>query len=94
MNLEPLNDRVLLVRDDAVTQTPGGIFIPDAAKDKPVQGTLVAVGPGRIEKGERVTMTLKAGDKVLFGKYSGTEIKFEGKDYVLLGEGDILARVV
>jgi chaperonin GroES len=91
---EPMGDRVLvkpIERDDV---SPGGIFLPDTAKEKPQEGEVVAVGPGRVtEDGSRVPMDLKKGEIVLYAKYGGTEIKEDGTDYLMLSERDILARV-
>ena len=92
MNVKPLNDRVLVKRTEELTVTKGGIVIPDSAKEKPIEGKIVAVGPGKMsEQGQRMTLQVKAGDKVLFGKYSGTEIKVEGEEYLMMREEDILA---
>jgi chaperonin GroES len=89
--IKPLGDRVLVEALEAET-TKGGIIIPDTAKEKPQQGRVIAVGPGRLsEKGERLAPEVKAGDTVLYGKYSGTEIEVESKDYLILRESDILA---
>jgi chaperonin GroES len=92
MNVKPLEDRVLLKPMEAEQKTAGGIIIPDNAKEKPQKGEIVAVGPGKMnDKGQRIEMTLKKGDKVLYGKYSGTEITIEGEDYLILRESDVLA---
>jgi len=92
MKVKPLNDRVLVKRTEELTVTKGGIVIPDTAKEKPIEGKIVAVGPGKMsEQGQRMTLQVKAGDKVLFGKYSGTEIKVEGEEYLMMREEDILA---
>ncbi|MCL2282206.1 MAG: co-chaperone GroES [Fibromonadales bacterium] len=92
MSIKPLADRVLIEPVEAETKTQGGIFIPDNAKEKPMQGIVKAVGAGRrSDKGEIIAMELKVGDKVLYGKYSGTEITVEGKDYLVVKENDILA---
>jgi chaperonin GroES len=92
MKVKPLNDRVLVKRTEELTVTKGGILIPDTAKEKPIEGKIVAVGPGKMsEQGQRMTLQVKAGDKVLFGKYSGTEIKVEGEEYLMMREEDILA---
>ncbi len=87
LNIKPLSDRVLIEPVAAETQTASGIFIPDTAKEKPQKGTVVAVGNGKQDH----TMTVKIGDSVLYGKYAGTELKFEGKDYLIMREDDILA---
>jgi len=92
MKVKPLNDRVLVKRTEELTVTKGGIVIPDTAKEKPIEGKIVAVGPGKMsEQGQRMALQVKAGDKVLFGKYSGTEIKVEGEEYLMMREEDILA---
>ena len=94
MKVKPLNDRVLVKRTEELTVTKGGILIPDTAKEKPIEGKIVAVGPGKMsEQGQRMTLQVKEGDKVLFGKYSGTEIKVEGEEYLMMREEDILAIV-
>jgi len=87
-----LNDRIVIKRLEGEGTTKGGIIIPDAAKEKPQEGRVVAVGSGKMtEKGERVAPEVKVGDKILFGKYSGTEIKIDGDEHVMLREEDILA---
>ncbi len=92
MKIVPLNDRVLVKRVEEVQMTKGGIFIPDTAKEKPIEGKVTAVGSGKIaDNGERVALTVKAGDRVLFGKYAGTEIKVEGEEHLMMREDDILA---
>jgi len=91
MKLLPLHDRVVVRRIDAEEKTTGGIIIPDTAKEKPQQGEVVAVGPGaRNERGEIVPLDVKAGDKVLFGKWSGTEIKVDGEELLIMKESDIM----
>ncbi|WP_374303797.1 co-chaperone GroES [Ferrovibrio sp.] len=91
MKLLPLHDRVVVRRIDAEEKTAGGIIIPDTAKEKPQQGEVVAVGPGaRNERGEIVPLDVKAGDKVLFGKWSGTEIKVDGEELLIMKESDIM----
>ncbi len=92
MKLRPLHDRVLVRRVTAEEKTAGGIIIPDTAKEKPQEGEVIAVGPGKFsETGERIKPEVKAGDKVLYGKYSGTEVTVDGKEYLILRESDILA---
>lgn len=92
MKVKPLNDRVLVKRTEDVNVTKGGIVIPDTAKEKPIEGRVVAVGPGKMsEQGQRMALQLKAGDRVLFGKYAGTEIKVEGEEHLMMREEDILA---
>jgi chaperonin GroES len=94
MNVKPLYDRVLVSRSTEEEKTKGGIIIPDSAKEKPIQGEIIAVGQGRIaENGEVRPLQVKVGDKVLFGKYAGTDIKLEGEDYLILREDDILGVV-
>ena len=87
MNVKPLSDRVLIEPNPAEEKTAGGLFIPDTAKEKPLAGKVVAVGSGTAE----VTMEVKVGDQVLYGKYSGTEINIDGKDYLIMRQNDILA---
>ena len=92
MNIRPLYDRVIVERQEADEMTKSGLYIPDTAKEKPIQGRVLAVGNGkRNEKGETFALEVKEGDKVLFGKYSGTEIKFEGAERIILREDEILA---
>jgi chaperonin GroES len=89
-----MQDRIIVKRVDEETKTAGGIFIPDTAKEKPQQGEVVAVGKGKkTEDGKVIPMDVKPGDKVLFGKYAGTEIKLEGQDYLIMREDDILGVV-
>ena len=87
----PLADRVVVKALEDTEQMRGGLFIPDTAKEKPQQGEIIAVGPGRFEKDVRVPMELKVGDKVLYGKYSGTEVKLDDDDFLILRESDVLA---
>ena len=89
LNIKPLADRVLVEPLEAETKTASGIIIPDTAKEKPQKGSIVAVGPGTKEN----PVTVKVGDSVLYGKYSGTELKLDGKDYLIIRESDILAIV-
>ena len=90
MQLKPLLDRVVIKRVEEENRTAGGIIIPDTAKEKPSQGIIVSVGPGgRDEDGKTVAMTLKVGDKVLFGKWSGTEIKIDGEDLIIMKESEV-----
>jgi len=94
MKVKPLNDRVLVQRVEEMQVTKGGIFIPDTAKEKPVEGKIIAVGPGKVnEQGNRIPLAVKAGDRVLFGRYAGSEIKIEGEEYLMMREEDILAIV-
>ena len=91
MKIRPLNDRILVKRLEEEGKTAGGIIIPDSAKEKPAEGEIVAVGPGKInDKGERTTMDVKPGERVLFSKYGGTDVKIEGDDYLIMREDDIL----
>ncbi|HET7613553.1 MAG TPA: co-chaperone GroES [Gemmatimonadaceae bacterium] len=89
----PLADRVVVKALEDTEQMRGGLFIPDTAKEKPQQGEIIAVGPGRYEKNVRVPMELKVGDKVLYGKYSGTEVTIDTEQYLILRESDVLAVV-
>src|SRR3954469_8459141 len=89
--VNPLADRVVIRALEETEQMRGGLYIPDTAKEKPQQGEIIAVGPGRYEKDKRVPMDVKAGDKVLYGKYSGTEVTIEGENFLILREADVLA---
>jgi chaperonin GroES len=92
MNVRPLADRILIRRLDAPEEVRGGIIIPDTAKEKPTEGEVVAVGPGRFDnEGKRIQPAVNKGDRVLIGKYSGTEVKIEGDAYLILREDDVLA---
>jgi chaperonin GroES len=94
MNFRPLHDRVLVRRIEADEKTAGGIIIPDTAKEKPSQGEVIAVGPGgRDESGKLIPIDIKIGDRVLFGKWSGTEVKIDGEDLLIMKESDILGVV-
>ena len=94
MKFRPLHDRVVVRRLDSDEKTAGGIFIPDSAKEKPMEGKVVAVGPGaRNEKGDLIALDVKAGDTVLFGKWSGTEVKIDGEDLLIMKESDIMGIV-
>lgn len=94
INIKPLADRVLVKRlDEAEEQKVGGIIIPDTAKEKPQEAEIVAIGPGRLEDGKHIPLEVKEGDKVLIGKYSGTEVKIEGEEYLIMREDDVLAIV-
>jgi chaperonin GroES len=88
--MRPLHDRVIVKRIEEEARTKGGIIIPDTAKEKPQEGRVVAVGPGRREDGKIIKPDVKAGDRVLFGKYSGTEIKLDGEEHIIMREEDIL----
>lgn len=87
----PLSDRVVVKSLEETEQMRGGLYIPDTAKEKPQQGEIIAVGPGRYEKDKRVPMELKVGDKVLYGKYSGSEVTIDNEQYLILRESDVLA---
>jgi chaperonin GroES len=92
MNVKPLADRVIIRPLEPEEKTAGGIIIPDAAKEKPQKGEVVAVGPGKVaDSGQKIEMTVKNGDKVLYGKYSGTEVSIDGEDFLIMKESDILA---
>src|SRR5690606_37156171 len=88
--IRPLQDRVIVKRIAEEEKTKGGIIIPDTAKEKPIEGEIVAVGPGKVEDGKRIEPSVKAGDRVLFGKYAGTEVKLDGEERLILREDDIL----
>ena len=91
MKIKPLNDRILVLRTEEEQKTSGGIIIPDTAKEKPQQGTVVAVGPGKMgDDGKRTALEVKKGDKILFSKYAGTEINIDGVEHVFMKEDDIL----
>jgi chaperonin GroES len=92
MNIRPLHDRIIVERLAEGEQHAGGIIIPDTAKEKPQQGTVIAAGSGRVlENGRRIPLDVKAGDRILFGKYSGQEIKLEGREYLIIKEDEVLA---
>ena len=92
MKVKPLNDRVLVLRMDEEQKSPGGIIIPDTAKEKPMEGKIVAVGPGKMgDDGKRIPLEVKKGDRILFSKYAGTEIKIDGVEHLIMREDDILA---
>lgn len=94
MKVRPLDDRILLKRLESEDKTAGGIVLPDTAKEKPQKGEVIAVGPGKLlDSGERVGMSLKVGDRVLFGKYAGAEIKIHGEEYSIMRESEILAKI-
>ena len=91
MKLRPLQDRILVQRVEEETTTKGGIIIPDPAKEKPAEGKVVAVGNGKVgEDGKRIALEVKKGDRILFGKYSGTEVKISGDEYLIMREDDVL----
>jgi len=89
----PLADRVVIKPLEETETMKGGLYIPDTAKEKPIQGDVIAVGPGRREKGESVPMELKVGDRVIYGKYSGTQVDLDGEEYIIIKEADVLAKV-
>ena len=93
MDIQPLEDRVVIRPDEEGETMRGGLYIPDTAKEKPTQGEVIAVGPGRYEDGKRVPVDLKTGDKVLYGKYSGTNITLGGEEVVILKASDVLAKL-
>ena len=94
VNLKPLDDRLVVTVSDATEKTAGGILLPDAARQKPQQGTVVAVGPGRLmDNGTRAPMAVKVGDLVLFGKYSGSDVEVSGTEYKILRESDVLGKL-
>jgi chaperonin GroES len=91
MKLRPLQDRILVKRVEEETTTKGGIIIPDTAKEKPAEGKVTAVGNGKVgDDGKRIPLEIKKGDRILFGKYSGTEVKIEGDEYLIMREDDVL----
>ena len=94
MKIKPLSDRILVIRVEEEKKTKGGILIPDTAKEKPQEGKVIAVGPGKVnEKGERISLDVKKGNRVLFGKYAGNEIKIDGVEHLIMREDDILGIV-
>ncbi len=91
MKLKPLQDRILVQRVEEEKTTKGGIIIPDTAKEKPAEGKVIAVGNGKVgDDGKRIALEIKVGDRILFGKYSGSEVKIEGEDYLIMREDDVL----
>ena len=92
-SIKPLGDRVVVKPEAAEEKTSSGLYIPDTAKEKPQRGKIIAVGPGRVENGTKIDMTVKEGDAVLYGKYSGTEITIDGEDVLIMRESDILGIV-
>ena len=93
MKVHPLADRVAIRPLEETETMRGGLYIPDTAKEKPMQGEVVAVGPGRVERGARVPLELKVGDRVLYGKYSGTEVKLDDEEILIVKESDVLAKI-
>ena len=93
VKIQPLEDRVVIAPAEEAEAMRGGLYIPDTAKEKPTQGEVIAVGPGRYEKGERIPMELKVGDQVIYGKYSGTPYTLDGDEYVIIKASDVLAKL-
>lgn len=93
MKLQPTEDRVVIMPTDEAEAMRGGLYIPDTAKEKPTQGDVIAVGPGRFEKGARVAMDLKVGDTVIYGKYSGTPFTLDGDEVIIIKASDVLAKL-
>ena len=93
LKILPLADRVAIRQIEETETMKGGLYIPDTAKEKPIQGEVIAVGPGRREKGEVVPMELKVGDRVVYGKYSGTQVELEGDEIILIKESDVIAKL-
>ena len=93
LKIVPLADRVAIRPLEETETMKGGLYIPDTAKEKPIQGDVIAVGTGRLEKGERVPMDLKVGDRVVYGKYSGTQVDLEGEEIILIKESDVIAKL-
>ena len=91
--IQPLEDRIVVKALEAVSTTAAGLVIPDTAKERPQEGEVLAVGPGRFDEGQRIPMDIKVGDKVLYGKYGGTEVKYGGEEYLILSSRDVLAIV-
>lgn len=89
-SIQPLGDRVLVKADAAEEKTSSGLYIPDSAKEKPQQGVVIAVGTGKVENGNKIDMTVKKGDKVLYGKYAGTEVTLDGEEFMIMRESDIV----
>jgi chaperonin GroES len=93
VSLQPLDDRVVVENVEQAEKSAGGVILPDTAKEKPQEGRVVAVGPGRLEAGQRVPVGVKVGDTVIYSKYSGSEVKYQGKDYLIISAKDVLAVV-
>ena len=93
LKIVPLADRVAIRPSEDTETMKGGLYIPDTAKEKPIQGDVIAVGAGRLEKGERVPMDLKVGDRVVYGKYSGTQVDLDGEEIILIKESDVIAKL-
>ena len=93
LKVHPLADRVAIRPMEETEQMKGGLYIPDTAKEKPIQGEVIAVGPGRLEKGQRVPMELKVGDRVVYGKYTGSQVELDGEEIILIKETDVIAKL-
>jgi chaperonin GroES len=93
LRIQPLEDRVVIMPSDEAETMRGGLYIPDTAKEKPTQGEVIAVGPGRVEKGERVKVDLEIGDKVIYSKYSGSPYTIEGDEVIIIKASDVLAKI-
>src|SRR6266581_392270 len=93
LNIFPLADRVAIRPTEETQEMKGGLYIPDTAKEKPIQGQVIAVGPGRMEKGQRVPMELKVGDRVVYGKYTGSQVELEEEEIILIKESDVIAKL-
>jgi chaperonin GroES len=93
LKIFPLADRVAIRPEAEVNQLRGGLYIPDTAKEKPIQGDIIAVGPGRLEKGQRVPMELKVGDRVVYGKYTGSPVELDDEEIILIKETDVIAKL-
>jgi chaperonin GroES len=93
VNIKPLEDKIVVQASEAESTTASGLVIPDTAKEKPQEGKVLAVGPGRVEKGERIPLDISVGDVVIYSKYGGTEVKYNGEDYLILSARDVLAVV-
>jgi chaperonin GroES len=93
LKIQPLEDRVVIMPSDEAETMRGGLYIPDTAKEKPTQGEVIAVGPGRVEKGDRVPMDLKVGDNVIYGKYSGSPFQLGGDEVIIIKASDVLAKI-
>jgi len=93
LKIFPLSDRVAIRPSEETETMKGGLYIPDTAKEKPIQGDVIAVGPGRREKGELIPLELKVGDRVVYGKYSGTQVELDGEEIILIKESDVIAKL-
>jgi chaperonin GroES len=93
LKIFPLADRVAIQPAEETSSMRGGLYIPDTAKEKPIQGDIIAVGPGRLEKGQRVPMELKVGDRVIYGKYTGSQVELEDEEIILIKETDVIAKL-